>query len=112
MSRTIYNLTDIETAKLTQRSLVNAAIAVGEQMTSPGDAVEVDDATFDRCQSQLEVFVGLGALAIDELPAKYKLAKQQAAAVPPPSDGSAADAPGTSDAAPAAEEAPRFRKSK
>lgn len=112
MSRTIYNLTDVETPKLTQRSLVNAAIAVGDQMTSPGDAVEVDDATFERCQSQLEVFVGLGALAIDELPAKYKVAKAtlQAASVPPPSGGFDASAPSPPDAA--AEETPRFKKSK
>lgn len=86
----VYNLTDVETPKLKQHGLMNQHIAVGEKMVAPGGDEDIDDATFERVQPELQKLVELGALSCDVAPDAYKSKKTSAEPVPtpPPSGGS------------------------
>ena len=78
----IHNLTDVETPQLKQRGLVNAHIAVGIVMTEPGKSVEAG--RDEMILSHLQHFIQIGALAVDDLPASYKVAKERMAPAPLP----------------------------
>ncbi len=80
----IFNLTDVPTAVLEQRGLVNQHIAVGGRMCSPGEFVAVEDSATLR--ANVEDLVRIGALAIDQPPPPYMLARQQAEAASKPGE--------------------------
>lgn len=71
----VFNLTDVKTAALEQRSLVDQHIAVAGRMVAPGEYVDVEAS--DRVKFDLEYLLTVGAVSIDGLPPPYTLARQQ-----------------------------------
>jgi hypothetical protein len=65
----VFNITDASTAALRSQHLENQHILVGETIVPPGASAEIRGTAKER--SELQVFVKIGAIAIDELPAFY-----------------------------------------
>jgi hypothetical protein len=99
----VFNLTDVATPALAQRMLLNQTIAVGDKMLAPGASDDVDDETFIRVHPALQELVGVGAIAVGELPADYIVAKSKAVPKAAPS------APATNDEEPPAPVVSRTR---
>lgn len=74
----VFNLTDIETPELKQRGLSQQSIAVGDKLLAPGASDDIDDATLARVRPELQRMVALKTVALGELPAEYKVAKEKA----------------------------------
>lgn len=95
----IYNLTDIETPKLREYGHLNHTLAVGSELLLPGQSVDVPDEVAKRLEKGLEHLVNVGALALGELPAAYRLAKEKRAqADRPQAEAGGAPAPSTPEA--------------
>jgi len=86
----IHNLTDVQTDNLVRRGLYRQTIVVGNQAIQPGQSAELSEEHRRLVQKQIEHLVLYGAIAVDELPAPYRVAKMKlaetpnAASVPPP----------------------------
>jgi len=74
----VYNLTDIKTPVLEQRGLSDQGIAIAGRIVNPGEFVDVEDTPTSR--GNLAYLLQVGAVAIDQLPPPYVLARQQAQA--------------------------------
>lgn len=74
----VYNLTDMPTSTLTQRGLLLQGIAIAGRLVDPGEYVDVEDTPTSR--GNLEYLLQVGAVAIDQLPPPYVLARQLAQA--------------------------------
>ena len=98
----VFNLTDVETPLLKQRGLGSQHIAVGDKLLAPGTDADIDDATLERTRPELQRMVSLGTLALGEVPADYKAAKEKATKKAP-----AAPAPESDTAAPEKETPPK-----
>jgi hypothetical protein len=69
----VYNLTDVSTPTLEKHHLLKAHIAIGTRMCNPGEFVEQEDTPSLR--SDINFLVSIGALAVDQLPPPYVLAR-------------------------------------
>ena len=71
----LFNITDVSTPQLEQRGLVNMTLALRGALVAPGEMVEVpgDELTVRDAQS----YVSIGAMAINDLPPGYILAKEK-----------------------------------
>jgi hypothetical protein len=77
----VFNLTDVPTATLQERGLVNTSISIGGKVVPPGGQADVSRLT------GADKFISCGAIAVGEVPAAYLAAKQtQETVVPPPTD--------------------------
>jgi hypothetical protein len=80
-------LTDEETPKLRQYKMVNQTLAVGPCLLEPGASGEVSEEVVNQLRPEIQRLVGLGALALNELPASYTVKmKPKAAPVPSPTE--------------------------
>jgi hypothetical protein len=71
----LFNLTDVPTPALTQQGLANQTLVVRSSIIQPGEWVDAaDDAATRRDAAH---YVGLGALAVDQLPPAYVVAKER-----------------------------------
>lgn len=71
----VYNQTDIETAVLAQRGLVNQCIVVAGSLINPGEFAEVEDTA--KARADLEYLLTLGAVAIDNPSPPYVALRAQ-----------------------------------
>jgi hypothetical protein len=69
----VFNLTDVETPQLLQRSFINQTLVVGRTAIKPGESADFNDEP--HLVAQIEGYIELGAMARDELPAEYAVAK-------------------------------------
>lgn len=81
----VFNLTDVETPELKQRSLVNMTFAVGPALLAPGDSTEVDEAYIATARDGLQELIAHGAASYGEQPPPaYVRRKANAAPVAEP----------------------------
>lgn len=75
----VFNLTDVETASLKQRGLVQHTFAVGPHLLAPGQSCDIDQAHLVHIRAGLQQLITFGALALgDQPPAAYTVAKAKA----------------------------------
>lgn len=74
----VFNLTDVESDQLKNKSLRDTALAVRHVLVAPGESAEVPDDELTRRAAQS--FVQLGAMAVDTLPPWYILTKEHSKA--------------------------------
>lgn len=80
-----FNITDVETEELKKRGLVRTTLAVHGILIAPGESAEVPDDELSKRDAK--GYVEVKALAVDELPASYVVAKSRTgrpAPLPPP----------------------------
>jgi hypothetical protein len=65
----VFNVTDASTAALRNQGLENQHIRVGETVIPPGGSATLRGTAKER--SELQVYIKVGAVAIDELPPAY-----------------------------------------
>jgi hypothetical protein len=65
----VFNTTDAATAALVSQGLANQSIKVGDTVIHPGKSAELRGTARER--SELQVYLRVGAAAIDELPVLY-----------------------------------------
>ena len=65
----VFNITDAATSALTNQGLANQAIKIGDTVIPNGGSAEIRGTAKER--SELQVFIKVGAVAIDELPPAY-----------------------------------------
>ena len=82
MSIKVTNLTDVKTPTLEQYGFVGATIAVGDKTVGPGESTEVDEAYANIVLEGVQHLVSVGALAVGDLPAHYRLHKAQKETAP------------------------------
>lgn len=69
MSRRVFNITDGSTAALRNQNLERQHIRIGETTIPPGGYADVRGTAKEMSDAQ--IFVKIGALALDELPELY-----------------------------------------
>ncbi len=74
----IFNLTDVPTDELQRRSLCDQTIVVGNKAIAPGACEEVSDEYRTLTMAAVAQLVSVGAVAVNELPPQYALAKSKA----------------------------------
>ena len=65
----VFNITDASTAALRNQGLENQHIRVGETVIPPGGSVTLRGTSKER--SELQVYIKVGAVALEELPVAY-----------------------------------------
>lgn len=65
----VFNITDAATAALRNQGLEKQHIKVGETVIPPGGSANLRGTSKER--AELQVFIKVGAVALDELPAAY-----------------------------------------
>jgi len=65
----VFNITDASTAALRNQGLENQHIRVGETVIPPGGSVTLRGTAKER--SELQVYIKVGAVALEELPVAY-----------------------------------------
>lgn len=65
----VFNITDSNTNALVSRGLANQALKVGETVIPAGKSAELRGTA--REMSELQVYLRVGAVALDELPPAY-----------------------------------------
>ena|SRR5688572_3504811 len=65
----VFNITDASTAALRNRGLENQHIKVGETIIPPGGSAVLRGTAKER--SELQIYVKVGAVALEELPVIY-----------------------------------------
>lgn len=65
----VFNITDASTAALRSQGLENQHIKVGETVIPPGGSVVLRGTAKER--SELQVYVKVGAVSLEELPVLY-----------------------------------------
>jgi hypothetical protein len=65
----VFNTTDAATAALVSQGLANQSIKVGDTVIHPGKSAELRGTARER--SELQVYLRVGAVALDELPVLY-----------------------------------------
>jgi hypothetical protein len=65
----VFNITDAATSALTAQGLANQAIKVGETVIPKGGSADIRGTARER--AELQVFLKVGAVALDELPPAY-----------------------------------------
>lgn len=95
----VFNITDASTTALETRGLANQAIKVGDTVIPKGGSATIRGTARER--SELQVFIKVGAIAIDELPPAYAARRGlnlDGTPIPPPKPEPAPPAPDTTPA--------------
>lgn len=77
----VFNLTDVETEELKGRGLCNVSLVVGKYIVNPGESLDLGDSSL---AAQVEGYVKVGAMAVNNPPAAYTASKSISAAMAAP----------------------------
>ena len=74
----VFNLTDVPTPALQQKGFVSHTFAVGPALLGPGESAEVAPEHVQHIKRGLQRLIADGALAMNQPPPSYLVAKDRA----------------------------------
>lgn len=69
----LFSLTDVDTPTLRNHKMLNQPLVIWRYLLNPGDMLEVEDSP--QIRAHASEYVRKGALAVNELPSSYTVAK-------------------------------------